>query len=155
MLAPAPNTPVYKTPVTSVRKGIDSSIPATSGPKPHTHARKRSRGTYQRSRMSKQTRNSNSSSDENQFTLRSLRLSCLNISEVDENNYVNSVNPPAITNSSRARDIISPTGVKALSAPTLPELDELRYRPKRRILKARNQGLFNVGEGEDDVFDFN
>ena len=105
--------------------------------------------------MSKQNRHSNSSSDENQFTLRSLRLSCLNISEVDENNYVNSVNPPAITNSSRARDIISPTGVKALSAPTLPELDELRYRPKRRILKARNQGLFHVGEGEDDVFDFN
>jgi hypothetical protein len=116
MLVPAPNTPVYRTPVTSpVRRGIDSSIPATS-------------------------------------------------EEVDENNcYVttsnSSANPPAITTSSRDRYLISPTGVQALSAPFLPELDELRqYSPPpiRRIhlpLKARNQGLFHVGEGEDGMFE--
>ena len=126
LLAPAPNTPVYRTPVTSpVRRRIDSSsIPA-------------------------------------------LRLSCLNISEVDENNcYVtppsntSSANPPAITSSSRDRYLISPTAVQELSAPMLPELDELRRyrspppisRRTRLPLKARNQGPFHVGEGEDGMF---
>ena len=125
MLAPAPNspfyttqnTPVYRTPVTSpVRRGIDSSIPATS-------------------------------------------------EEVDENNcYVttsnSSANPPAITTSSRDRYLISPTGVQALSAPFLPELDELRrhhspspIRRTRLPLKARNQGLFHVGDHGESLFE--
>ena len=118
MLVPAPNTPVYRTPVTSpVRRGIDSSIPATS-------------------------------------------------EEVDENNcYVttsnSSANPPAITTSSRDRYLISPTAVQELSAPMLPELDELRRyrspppisRRTRLPLKARNQGLFHVGDHGENLFE--
>jgi hypothetical protein len=86
--------------------------------------------------------------------------------EVDENNcYVttnnSSANPPAITTtSSRARYMISPTGAQALSAPFLPELDELRrhhspspIRRTRLPLKARNQGLFHVGDHGENLFE--
>ena len=86
--------------------------------------------------------------------------------EVDENNcYVttnnSSANPPAITTtSSRARYMISPTGAQALSAPFLPELDELRrhhspspIRRTRLPLKARNQGLFHVGNNGGNFFE--
>ena len=122
LLAPAPNTPVYRTPVTSpVRRRIDSSsIPA-------------------------------------------LRLSCLNISEVDETNcYVtppsnSSANPPAITSSSRDRYMISPTAVQELSAPMLPELRRHHSPPPirrtRLPLKARNQGLFHVGNNGGNFFE--
>jgi len=42
------------------------------------------------------------------------------------------------------------TDTNLLIAPTLPELDKLRYR--LRILKAGNQGMFHVRD-EDDMFE--
>ena len=92
-----------------------------------------------------------------------LRLSCLNISEVDETNcYVtppsnSSANPPAITSSSRDRYMISPTAVQELSAPMLPELRRHHSPPPirrtRLPLKARNQGLFHVGNNGGIFFE--
>ncbi len=165
-IPPAPNTPGYKTPVTSVRKGNGETLGTSTGPKPHAQIlRKRKRGTYRRARINKHTtsRSSPSSNDllfnSGRNMLGSLRLSSLNISDNDENNHVSraSANPPAIITHSRAKDIISPNGLKALTAPIIPELDEQRYWPKRRILKARNQGPFQLDESElqNDVFDFN
>jgi len=155
MLSPAPQTPVYKTPVTSVRKVADSSLSATSGPT--AHARKRKRSACQlRARIGKRDRSKKPNSDSlNRNMLGSLRLSMLSLSDANQIDYAQSSNPPPIAYSPEVKDMICPNGLEALSAPTLPELDEIRYRPTRRILKARSQGIFCFENVEDDgVFDF-
>ena len=79
----------------------------------------------------------------------------LSLSDANQIDYAQSSNPPPIAYSPEVKDMICPNGVEALSAPTLPELDEIRYRPTRRILKARSQGIFCLENVQDDgVFDF-
>ena len=154
-----PNSPADEhTPINLVRKEIGSNA-NTTAPKLRVHRRKRS---YQRPRTT-QTRTND---DDYQFTssrsmLGTLRLSNLNISSDFDATHMHS--PPVIGNSanrsrsrSRASNILSPSGPNALSsAPKMPDLDDLRYRPVRKTLALRSRPTFcDIDTSGENVFDF-
>ena len=170
---PITNTPIKRTPVNLIRKSMDFLPSATrthhTASKPWGGARKRKR-TYHR-RKNIMTHSSNASSDEYHYTstrtmLGTLGLNSLNISSSEGENkndhtkrerasYNVGANPPPMSRRCTTKDIIAPDGIEALSAPTLPDLNDMHNLPSRKRLKIRTRGLINFGGCDDDIFEFN
>ena len=169
---PITNTPIKCTPLNLIRKSMDflpSATPTHTALKPWGGARKRKR-TYHR-RKNIMTHSSNASSDEYHYTstrtmLGTLGLNSLNISSSEGENKNDhtkrarassnvGANPPPMSRRCTTKDFIAPDGIEALSAPTLPDLNDMHNLPSRKRLKIRTRGLISFGGCDDDIFEFN